>query len=154
MWLVTATSLRLHDIDPAALYFELQLNASSGPEEFGKYIYRPTCLHTCVGYWSSLKHLSPQWCFSLIPLTHHIYTLTTVIIYFSYYATPANRKHLNDMCTMPAQRLRWSNIVQMLYKCFVFAGTARYVYHVGQWWARVIDAVPALNQHWFNMLCC
>ena len=34
---------------------------------------------------------------------------------------PANTKHLYKICTMSAQRLRrWSNIVQMLYKCFVF----------------------------------
>ena len=36
---------------------------------------------------------------------------------------PANTKHLHNICTMSAQRLRrWSNIVQLLYKCFVFAG--------------------------------
>ena len=33
--------------------------------------------------------------------------------------------HLYNICTMLAQRLRrWANIVQMLYKCFVFAGVA------------------------------
>ena len=32
-------------------------------------------------------------------------------------------KHLYNICKTSAQRLRrWSNIVQMLYKCFVFAG--------------------------------
>ena len=32
-------------------------------------------------------------------------------------------KHLYNICTTSAQCLRhWSNIVQMLYKCFVFAG--------------------------------
>ena len=36
---------------------------------------------------------------------------------------PANTKHLYNICTTPAQRLRrWTNVVQMLYKCFVFAG--------------------------------
>ena len=36
---------------------------------------------------------------------------------------PANKKHLYNICTTTDQRLgRWSNIVQMLYKCFVFAG--------------------------------
>ena len=36
---------------------------------------------------------------------------------------PANTKHLYNICTTSAQRLRrWSNIIQMLYKCFVFAG--------------------------------
>ena len=34
--------------------------------------------------------------------------------------------HLYNICTTSAQRLRrWSNIVQMLYKRFVFAGMAR-----------------------------
>ena len=36
---------------------------------------------------------------------------------------PANTKHFHTICTTSSQRLRrWSNIVQMLYKCFVFAG--------------------------------
>ena len=36
-------------------------------------------------------------------------------------AIPANRKHLYNNCTMTDQRLRrWSDIVQMLYKYFVF----------------------------------
>ena len=37
---------------------------------------------------------------------------------------PANTKHLYNTYTTSAQRLRrWSNIVKVLYKCFVFAGT-------------------------------
>ena len=36
---------------------------------------------------------------------------------------PANTKHLHSICKTSAQRLRrWSNIVQMLYKYFVFTG--------------------------------
>ena len=36
---------------------------------------------------------------------------------------PANSKHLYNICTTSSQRLRrWSNIVQMLYKRFVFTG--------------------------------
>ena len=36
---------------------------------------------------------------------------------------PSEHKHLYNICTTSAQRLRrWSNIVQMLYKCFVFTG--------------------------------
>ena len=39
---------------------------------------------------------------------------------------PASTKHLCNICTMSAQRLRrWSDIVQMLYKCFVFSGHRR-----------------------------
>ena len=38
-------------------------------------------------------------------------------------AYPVNTKHLYNICTMLGQsRRRWANIVQMLYKCFVFAG--------------------------------
>ena len=36
---------------------------------------------------------------------------------------PANTKHLHNICTTPAQRLRrWSNIVQRLYKYVVSTG--------------------------------
>ena len=36
---------------------------------------------------------------------------------------PVNTKHLYDIYTTPAQRLqRWTNIVYILYKCFVFTG--------------------------------
>ena len=35
----------------------------------------------------------------------------------------ANTKHLYNICTMLDQRRRrWADVVQMLYKCFVFAG--------------------------------
>ena len=38
---------------------------------------------------------------------------------------PANRKHLYNIYTTSAQRLRrWSNIVEMSYECFVFTGLA------------------------------
>ena len=40
-----------------------------------------------------------------------------------YTGLPANAKHLYKICTMLEQRRRrWSDVVQMLYKCFVFAG--------------------------------
>ena len=36
---------------------------------------------------------------------------------------PANTIHLYYICTMLVQRRRrWADVVQMLYKCFVFAG--------------------------------
>ena len=47
------------------------------------------------------------------------------------------KKHLYNICTTSAQRLRrWSNIVQMLYKCFVFAGysSALTSYHFFTQW--------------------
>ena len=38
---------------------------------------------------------------------------------------PVNTTHLYNNCTTRAQRLqRWPNIVQMLYRCFVFIGKA------------------------------
>ena len=37
--------------------------------------------------------------------------------------SPANTKHLYNICTTSVQRLRrWTNIVQLLYKCLVFTG--------------------------------
>ena len=36
---------------------------------------------------------------------------------------PVNTKQLNNISTMLDQRQRrWADVVQMLYKCFVFAG--------------------------------
>ena len=36
---------------------------------------------------------------------------------------PVNTKHLYNICTMLDQRRRrWVDVVQMLHKCFVFAG--------------------------------
>ena len=41
------------------------------------------------------------------------------------FTVPADTKHLYNICTTSAQRLRrWPNVVQMLYKCFAFAGVA------------------------------
>ena len=38
-------------------------------------------------------------------------------------ANPVNTKRLYNICTMLVQRRRrWADVVQMLYKCFVFAG--------------------------------
>ena len=38
-----------------------------------------------------------------------------------------NTNHLCNICTTMTQRLRrWSNIVQIVYKCFVFAGYSDY----------------------------
>ena len=41
--------------------------------------------------------------------------------YYTEY--PANTKHLYNICTkLDQRRRRWADVVQMLYKCFVFAG--------------------------------
>ena len=52
------------------------------------------------------------------------------------------------MCTTSAQRLqRWSNIVQMLYKCFVFTGII--VTCLPE-----VDAGPTLKHHWDTPRVC
>ena len=47
---------------------------------------------------------------------------------------PVNTKHLYSICTMLDQRRRrWAGVVQMLYKCFVFAGIELfYMYYKGE----------------------
>ena len=50
------------------------------------------------------------------------------VIYNSIALNQADTKHLYNICTTSAQSLRrWSNIVQMVYKCFVLAGIPRIV---------------------------
>ena len=40
-----------------------------------------------------------------------------------YVNMPQDTQQTQNICTTSAQRLRrWTNIVQMLYKCFVFPG--------------------------------
>ena len=56
---------------------------------------------------------------------------TSVCQGLKHYTNPANTKHLYNICTTSSQRLRrWPNIVQMLYKCFVFAGNAVQHYNI------------------------
>ena len=46
-----------------------------------------------------------------------------VLVLGRVHSMPVNTKHLWNICTMLDQRRRrWANIVQMLNKCFVFAG--------------------------------
>ena len=50
----------------------------------------------------------------------------TKIVINAPYVIPANTKHLYKMCSMFDQRRkRRADVVQMLYKCFVFAGMQR-----------------------------
>ena len=50
--------------------------------------------------------------------------METVDLYYLYVATiPVNTKHFYNICTMLDQRRkRWADVLQMLYKCFVFTG--------------------------------
>ena len=70
----------------------------------------------------SLSYISLSHVFSLIPLSR-----SSLQIYLSLSLItseiPANTWHLYNICTMLDQRRRrWAYVVQMLYKCFVFAG--------------------------------
>ena len=84
----------------------------------------------CSSYYYFLQH-------SVINKMMYIYTAKIIFLskccrhamtfyanaHFPYSRYPANTKHLYNICTTSAQRFRrWSNIVQMLFKCFVFAG--------------------------------
>ena len=67
---------------------------------------------------------------------------------------PANTKHFYNICTTSAQRLRrWYDIVQMLYKYFVFAGAGPIPGSVSQWLLSGIipeiisSAVSCLSAH-------
>ena len=65
-------------------------------------------------------------------------------------------KHLYNMCTKLAQRLRrWPNIVQMLYKYFVFTGWLQRDDHDISANAVLMLAhrVRKLNQEWVNVWC-
>ena len=70
---------------------------------------------------------------------------------------PINHKHLYNICTMLDQRRRrWADVVQMLYKCFVFArmDTVPSKHNaLNQCWSSVVEGGPTLNQHLFNVFC-
>ena len=58
-----------------------------------------------------------------------------------------NTKHLCNICTMLDQRRRrWADVVQMLYKCFVFVEDPVLNYC----WTDVADGGPTLTQYWVN----
>ena len=61
---------------------------------------------------------------------------------------PANTKHYYNICTTSAQRLRrWSNIVQMLYKYFLFTGNrVELIGHVHFWCSGTLFKNAALAQ--------
>ena len=55
---------------------------------------------------------------------HQTSTGSTPRAYWDVF-NPVNTKHLYNICTKLIQRRRrWADVVQMLYKCFVFAGNS------------------------------
>ena len=62
---------------------------------------------------------------------------------------PVNTKYLYNICTMLGQsRRRWADIVQMLYKCFVFAGNSS--------WSGIADVLATITRrhHPMSVKCC
>ena len=105
---------------------------SWGEDSIRRLLWRQSCFSVFAGtilvlYWASVCDVGPSLiryrihvsC-SLRPyLFCHIWTHSSQIVVI----LPANTKHLYNFCTTSAQRLRRrSNIIQRLYKCFVFAG--------------------------------
>ena len=62
----------------------------------------------------------------------------------------ANTKHLYNICTMLDQRRRrWADVVQMLYKCFVFDGMLLQSNKYEMWtqcWSNAWPPSPAVDQ--------
>ena len=102
-----------------------------------------------TSYW---LHITPQ---CNLNKSIHLPVCTTLAHKVS---PPANTKHLYNICTTSSQRLRrWSNIVQMLYKCFVFAGPQpMHPYTLTQWvvfflvWDRHSGKNLLLSWLWVN----
>ena len=64
-------------------------------------------------------------------ITFIMFILMSVVIMGM--ATQQTQKHLYNICAMFDQRLRrWANNVQMVCKCFVFAGKKGAVHYSGQ----------------------
>ena len=54
-----------------------------------------------------------------------------------------NTNHLYNICTILGQRrIRWANIVQMLYKCFVFTGMYPVCFIYERTWVVKLDIKP------------
>ena len=68
---------------------------------------------------------------------------------------PANTKYLHNICTTSIQRLRrWTDIIQMLCKYFVFAGTsASFCITSVQLRPNVFDVGPTFYKCYTNFLC-
>ena len=64
-------------------------------------------------------------------------------------AFPNTPKHLYNICTMLDQRRRrWADVVQMLCKCFVFAGNSSQTEHLRDAASLPAQRPHALAQHW------
>ena len=60
----------------------------------------------------------------------------------------SNTKHLCNICTMSTQRLRrWSNIVKMVYKCFVFTGLVQCSHHFHTSRAASVRLISVAGDH-------
>ena len=67
--------------------------------------------------------------------------------------SPVNTKHFYNICTMLDQRRRrWDDVVQMLYKCFEFAGNSSWSGIVVYcWWRLQADPYPMSVKCWASV---
>ena len=67
---------------------------------------------------------------------------------------PVNTKRLYHICTVLDQCLRrWSDVVQMLYKCFVFPGCVSWPVPFTQVWFNVRPALQTVGHHLTGIKC-
>ena len=60
-------------------------------------------------------------------------------------------KYLYNICTMLNQRRRWADVVQMLYKCFVFAGNSSWSGIAYCWRLLQADTNPMSGKCWASV---
>ena len=71
----------------------------------------------------------------------------------SEWVNPANTKHLYSICTMLDQRRRrWADVVQMLYKCFVFAGNPVFSYTLKCYHIVIHCEMRIISFYWRNTM--
>ena len=103
-------------------------------------------------YWP----MAAAWCTSVRAVYSQAATAVVPVVYSDI--SPGNTKQLYNICTMLDQRRRrWSNVVQMLYKCFVLGSINPCVHGRGvPFPARVAvsenaDQEMDLCKPWFNV---
>ena len=125
---------------PASIGFRLPLTrvycslATSGPRLLVLGYLWPVSIVFRLPRGPRLLFLDYRWPVSIV------FRLPLTRVYRFQATSVANTKHLYNICTTSAQLLRrWSNIVQMLYKCFVFAGSDPCLLVSGYLWPTSID---------------
>ena len=112
----------------------------------------PACRYQQHEVWLGLNRYWP----TPATLAQHLIDIRSVSVVIA----ASSIKQYQTSCCFPAntKKWRWFNIVQMLFKCFVFTGlnAAQQTRDVKsllvRCWANVADGGPALDQHWVNVV--